>query len=207
MTNALDLCLPPNALRIIVQGQASGRLPTVRDHPAGRPARTAKSAAAAKRTTTRSRSRKTMPKPVSASTHVRGVPAHKPTTQPPEVIPHRPPPANVRARRAMLLARPKPARPPPLSPTVSRTRCLPMLPWGDCKQSAPQLAYQPTNAAQAAPPRAKVTLPPAYAEPSAAAGISTASRENSEIAHFDRFSDRPHSERDISTPWVRQSPG
>ena len=107
MTNAFDLSLPPNALRIIVQGQASGRPPTVRDHPAGQPARTAKPAAAAKRTTTRSHSRQTMPKPVSESTHVRGVPAPKPSTRSPEVTPHQPLPANVRARRATWLAKPK----------------------------------------------------------------------------------------------------
>ena len=126
----------------------------------------------ARRTTTRSHSRQTIPKLVSVSIHIRSVPVPKPTTQSPGVTLHRPPPAMASARRTTRAAKSKASETAPVVPhRLANT--MPRL--GDREQSAPQLAYQSTSAVQEAGPRAEATLPPASAEPSAAAGHSTAS--------------------------------
>ena len=72
-TNALGLSLPPNVLKILAQGQASGRLPVPLNNHAGQPAGTAESVAVGKSTTMGSHSRPTMLRSVSASARPLGV--------------------------------------------------------------------------------------------------------------------------------------
>jgi hypothetical protein len=100
VSNFLDLTLPPNTLRILAESQASGRLPGLFNGPAGQPVRTAKTVAAAKRTTARSRSKVNMWKAGSASAYAPGIPAPRQVSPLPEVAQPQPPPAKARARRA-----------------------------------------------------------------------------------------------------------
>lgn len=71
-------------------------------------------------------------------------------------------------------------------------------PWGDREQNAPQLAYQSTSPVQAAEPQAEATLPPASAEPSAAAGPSTASWGEHQNSTPQRFQSASATAKDIS---------
>lgn len=70
--DATNFPLPPNTLGISAQGQASRRLPSSFNGPAGQPVRTAKTVAAAKRTTARSHSQPNVWKHVSVSSCARG---------------------------------------------------------------------------------------------------------------------------------------
>ena len=123
MANTLDLNLPPNALRIIVQGQASGRPPTVRNHPASLPARNGETRRDGKAYHHRIAFPADHTNSVRVSIHVRSVPVPKPTTQSPGVTLYRPPPAKARTRATGQRSQ-KPARPLPSSPTDLRTPCF-----------------------------------------------------------------------------------
>jgi len=81
MANALDLNLPPNALRAIAQGQASGRLSVLRNHRAGQPdgAGNLKSVVAGKPTTVQSHSHPARLKSVGASAFALEAPEAEPT--------------------------------------------------------------------------------------------------------------------------------
>ena len=72
MTNALNLSLPPNTLRVLAQGHASGRLPMPPNYHAGQPSGTAELAAAGIPTTMEAHSQSTMLRPVSISAHSLG---------------------------------------------------------------------------------------------------------------------------------------
>ena len=100
MANALDLNLPPNALRAIAQGQASGRLSVLQNHYAGQPdgAGNLKLVAAGKPTTVQSHPHPTMLKSVSASANALGVPEAEPIVQSPRATLHQSPRVKVRAR-------------------------------------------------------------------------------------------------------------
>jgi hypothetical protein len=71
MTNAMDLSIPPNALRVLAQGHASGRLPMPLNLYAGLPSGTVESVAPGIPTTVESCSQPepTMFRSVSTSTH------------------------------------------------------------------------------------------------------------------------------------------
>src|SRR5260221_5186691 len=79
-TNALDLRLPPNALRILAQGQASGRLPVLLNNHAGQPAGTVESVVVGKPTTMGSHSRPTTLRSVSVSVYSLAVLVAEPIT-------------------------------------------------------------------------------------------------------------------------------
>jgi len=194
MANALDLNLPPNALRIIVQGQASGRPPTIRNHPASLPARNGETRRDGKAYHHRIAFPADHTNSVRVSIHVRSVPIPKPTTQSPGVTLYQPPPAKARTR-ATGAAKSKASE---TAPVIPHRLANTMLLWGDREQSAPQLTYQSTSAVQAAEPQAEATLPPASAEPSAAAGPSTASWGEHQNSTPQRFQSALATAREIS---------
>jgi hypothetical protein len=104
-TNFLDLRLPPNTLRALAQGQASGRLPALFNGPAGQPVRTAKVFSTAKRSAGRAHSQPQMWKTGSTSAYARGVSAARPGSQLAEVALSQPPPVKAHARRTARAAK------------------------------------------------------------------------------------------------------
>jgi hypothetical protein len=99
-TNLVDLKLPSNALQVLAQSQASGRMPALFKGPAGQSVRTAKTFAATKRTAARSHSQAYMWKGGSASAYASGVSVAQPVSQLTEVSQFQPPPVKARVRRA-----------------------------------------------------------------------------------------------------------
>src|SRR5947208_1018612 len=85
MTNAMDLSIPPNALRVLAQGHASGRLPMPLNLYAGLPSGTVESVAPGIPTTVESYSQPepTMFRSVSISAHSLGMVVAEPITQSP----------------------------------------------------------------------------------------------------------------------------
>ncbi|KAH9992231.1 hypothetical protein BJV74DRAFT_795823 [Russula compacta] len=105
-TKLLGLKLPPNALKVIAQCQASGRFSALLNPP---PGNTKSIATARRRPTVRSHSQPNMPKSGHASAHARAgwVPKAKPVPQPPDATHYQPPPVKARARRVAQAARSK----------------------------------------------------------------------------------------------------
>ena len=171
-TNFLDLRLSPDTLRILAESQASGRLPGLFDGPAGQPIRTAKTVAAAKRTTARSHSQQNKWKAGSACAYARGIPASRQVSQLPEVAQPQPLPVKARARRAARAARPRSRE---NTTVVSHKPAITTPSLGDGEQSAPQLAFKSESAAQTVAPQVEVTLCSTHARPSAAAEPPAAS--------------------------------
>jgi len=158
MTNALDLSLPPNALRILAQGQASGRLPMPLNYHAGQPAGTAESVVAGMPTTMGSHSRPTMLGSVSTSesAYSHGALVAEPIKQSPETTLDQSRRVKVRARRAPRAGKSK-AR-----DIASRGPAHTTSYQGDRTQSA-SLPKEPTSATQAASSRGEAILPTACA--------------------------------------------
>lgn len=120
VANILGLSLPPNALKVLSQCHASGRLSQLANSSAQSvisPAPAARRKTRAKRTTARSH---TQPNPIrsgeGASPYARGVPIPKAVAQPLEAAQYQPPPVKARARRAALAAESKAKEAP--SPTI-----------------------------------------------------------------------------------------
>ena len=159
MTNAMDLSIPPNALRALAQGHASGRLPMPPNLYAGLPAGTPESVAPGISTTVGSYSQPepTMFRSVSTSAHFLGVVVAEPITQSPATTLDQPSRDKVRARRAPRKGKSK-ARTivsrGPAHTTVTSYR-------GDCTQSAP--TNKTTSATQGASSQGEATPPMAFA--------------------------------------------
>ena len=162
MTNAMDLSIPPNALRVLAQGHASGRLPMPLNIYAGPPAGTVESVAPGIPTTVESYSQPdpTMFRSVSTSTHSFGMVVAEPITQSPATTLDQDQPSRdkVRARRAPRKGKSK-ARTivsrGPAHTTMASYR-------GDCTQSAP-LTNKTTSATQAVSSRGEATPTTAFA--------------------------------------------
>jgi len=152
MTNALDLSLPPNALRILAQGQASGRLPMPLNYHAGQPAGTAESVVAGMPTTMGWHSRPTMLGSVSTSesAYSLGALVAEPIKQSPETTLDQSRRVKVRARRAPRAGKSK-AR-----DIVSRGPAHTTSYRGDRTQSA-SLQAKPTSATHAASSQGEAT--------------------------------------------------
>jgi hypothetical protein len=170
-TNVLDLNLPPNALKILAQSQASGRLPPLFDCPTGQPIRTAKSVAVTKRTTARSHSRPNTLKSGTVSAYPQGLPASSLVPRPCEGAQGLPPPAKIRARLSAKAAKSK-AKESTRAVTQGPDNTIPSR--SDRAQSASQLPFIFSSIAQAASSRAESLLPITYTGPPAAALSSTA---------------------------------
>jgi hypothetical protein len=167
-SNFLDLTLPPNALKILAESQASGRLHGLFNGVAGQPVRTAKTDAAAKRTTARSHSKANMWRAASASAYAPRMPAPRQVSPLPEVAQPQPPPAKARARRAARAARHKSGE-AIASPAITTPS------WRDGEQSTSQLAPSSTSAGQTVAPQVKATLISTHAGPYTAAEPSAPS--------------------------------
>ncbi|KAH9062293.1 hypothetical protein EDB87DRAFT_1682281 [Lactarius vividus] len=153
VANILGLNLPPNALKILSQCQASGRLSELVDssvRSANAPVPAAKRTTRAKRTTARSH---TQPNPIKsggASPYARGVPTPKAVPQPLEAAQYQPPPVKARARRAALAAQSKAKEAPSPSiwglPSVAEKIIL-NASWGDRAKSVSLPTLRPAGAA------------------------------------------------------------
>ena len=150
MTNALDLSLPPNALRILAQGQASGRLPMPLNHHAGLSAGTAESVAAGMPSTMGSHSRPTMLRSVSTSAYSLGARVAESIKQSPETTLDQSRRVKVGARRAPRAGKSK------AKDIVSRGPAQTTSYRGDYTQSA-SLQGHTQSATQAASSRGEAT--------------------------------------------------
>ncbi|KAH9173326.1 hypothetical protein EDB89DRAFT_2068783 [Lactarius sanguifluus] len=156
VANILGLNLPPNALKVLSQCQASGRLSELVNssaQPANPPVRAAKRTSTAKRTTARSH---TQPNPIKsggASPYARGVPTPKAVPQPLEAAQYQPPPVKARARRAALAAQSK-AKEAPFPSIWGLSSAAEQLilnaSWGDRVKSASLPVLQPAGTAETA---------------------------------------------------------
>ncbi|KAH9042858.1 hypothetical protein EDB84DRAFT_1472764 [Lactarius hengduanensis] len=154
VANILGLNLPPNALKVLSQCQASGRLSELVNSStksANAPVLAAKRTSTAKRTTARSH---TQPNPIKsggASPYARGVPTPKAVPQPLEAAQYQPPPVKARARRAALAAQSKAKEAPFPSiwglPSAAEQLIL-NASWGDRAKSVSLPALQPAGTAQ-----------------------------------------------------------
>ena len=116
VANRLGLNLPPIALRILSEAQASGRLSELAKPQSLEVPAPARQTTKAKRTTARSHTQPNLIKSGGASSYARGVPAPKAVPQPLEAVKYQPPPVKARARRAALAAESKAKKSP--SPTI-----------------------------------------------------------------------------------------
>ena len=158
IANAMNLSIPPNALRVLAQGHASGRLPMPLSLHAGLPAGAVESVAPGILTTMESYSQPGMHRPVSTSPHFLRVVVAEPITQSPATTLDQPSRDKVRTPRAPRKGKSKArtigSRGPP------HTTVTPY--WGSCTQSAPQ-TNSTTSATQAASSRGEATPPMAFA--------------------------------------------
>jgi len=153
--NALDL--PPNALRILAQGQASGRLPVPLHNLASQHAGKAKLAAAGNATKAQLHSQQAILKTVSVSAYACGAPVTEPDTQSPEATPLQSKRVKVRAHRAARVGK---SRARATVSMVSRKPEHTTSSWGDRTQSA-TLPNNTTSATQAASSQGDATPPTA----------------------------------------------
>ena len=156
MTNALNLSLPPNTLRVLAQGHASARLPMPPIYHAGQPSGTAELDAAGIPTTMETHSQSTMPRPVSVSAHSLGAVVAEPIAQLPATTLDQPSRGKVTARRA-------PRKGKSAARTIaSRGSAHTMSSRGHRTQSAPQTNNN-ASATQEASFRGEAIPPMAYA--------------------------------------------
>jgi len=160
-----DLDLPPNALRVLAQGQASGRLPVPLHNLARQHAGKADLAVVGNATKAQPHSKQAILKPVSVSAYTCGAPATQPVTQSPEATPHQSERVKVRARRPARVGKSKARK---TVPVVSRIPGHTTSSWGDRTQSA-TLLNESTGATQAASAQGEATPPTAYVGPSSGA--------------------------------------
>ena len=116
VANRLGLNLPPIALKILSEAQASGRLSELAKSQSLEVPAPARQTTKAKRTTARSHTQPNLIKSGGASSYARGVPAPKAVPQPLEAVKYQPPPVKARARRAALTAESNVKKSP--SPTI-----------------------------------------------------------------------------------------
>lgn len=187
-TDFLNLNLPPNTLRAL----ASGRPPALFNGPAGQPVRTAKTVAAAKRTTARSHSQLNVWRSGDVSAYARGVQVPNPASQSllPELAQSQPPPVKARSRRAVRAPR---ARARETSSIVSHQPAITTLSVPGAEQSASQTDFNPTTAVLAAVPPAETMPTTAHAGWSTAAMPSTASRGEEHGESMSIYAMRPFS--------------
>ena len=152
VANMLGLNLPPNALKVLSQCQASGRLSELANssaQSANAPAPAARRTTKAKRTTARSHTQPII-KSGGASPYARGVPTPKAVPQPLEAAQYQPPPVKARARRAAQAAESKAKEAP--SPTIwglpaAVERLAYAASWGDRAKSVSFPTLQPAGGA------------------------------------------------------------
>ncbi|KAI9447698.1 hypothetical protein H4582DRAFT_2068305 [Lactarius indigo] len=153
VANILGLSLPPNALKVLSQCQASGRLSELVNssvQSANAPVPSAKQKTKAKRTTARSHTQPNLIKSSGASPYARGVPTPKAVPQPLEAAQYQPPPVKARARRAALAAQSKAKEEPSSSiwglPSAAEQLIL-NASWGDRATSVSLPTLQPAGPA------------------------------------------------------------
>ena len=163
-----DLDLPPNAFRVLAQGQASGRLPVPLHNLARQHAGKAEMVVAGNATKAQPHSQQAISKSVSVSAYARSAPVTEPVTQLPEATPRQSEQVKVRARRPARVGKSKARK---TVPVVSRVPEHTTTSWGDRTQSA-TLLNNSTSATQAASARGDATPPTAYVGSSSGAMLA-----------------------------------
>ena len=161
IANAMNLSIPPNALRVLAQGHASGRLPMPLNLHAGLPAGAVESVAPGIPTTMGSYSQPAMFRSVSTSPHFLRVVVAEPITQSPETTLDQPSRDMVRAPRAPRKGKSQARTIVSRGPTYTAVTSY----RGDRTQSTP-LWNEITSASQVASPRGEATPPITFASSS-----------------------------------------
>ncbi|KAF8270917.1 hypothetical protein EI94DRAFT_1797523 [Lactarius quietus] len=165
VANLLGLNLPPNALRVLSEAQAAGRLSDLTNSQLAKvPAPATRRTTKAKRTTARSHTQPNLIKFGGTSSYARGVPTPKAVPQPLEAVQYQPPPVKARARRAALAAESK-AKEAPSPSVIEQPACNGS--WGNRAKSMSLPTLQPAAAAGKAvqsPTEVMVPTPASSAE-------------------------------------------
>ncbi|KAN0128562.1 hypothetical protein V8E53_013607 [Lactarius tabidus] len=193
----LGLNLPPIALQVLSEAQASGRLSEIAIPKAAKipaPATMRSTTTKGKRTTARAHTQPNLIKSRVGSSYPQGGPTRKAVPQPLEAVQYQPPPVKARARRAALAAGSKakePQSPSPsiwgLPPAMEQLACTAS--WSNRAKSMSMPTLQPGKAGQS---ENEAMLPPS----ASSAGSSRAPTRPS-TPSSDRF-------KSASLPALRQ---
>ncbi|KAI0306864.1 hypothetical protein B0F90DRAFT_1665240 [Multifurca ochricompacta] len=158
--NMLNLNLPPNAMKVLAQCQAAGRLPAQINSPAQTSALPVTPTTTARRPTAKSYSQPNMLKPGGASPYARGVPVPKSVPQPLEAASHQPPSVKARARRE---AQAKAKAPPPAAVTgMSTAQARPTTSWDNRQKRVAQAGRFQAGSAARVPPISGLSMAPTH---------------------------------------------